>query len=106
MAEEWRSLTDVDHQDFWDWVGMQMLEGRKRGKESYPKPVFQGDPLDHAIEEAVDELFYLRYIQRQRDEERAYTERLRDVLWLFVQHGHGDDACLSRARDVLGEEQA
>ncbi len=68
MAEEWRSLDIPDRLEFHAWVGQKMVEALRRGADSYPEPVFQGDPLDHAIEEAVDLLFYLFYIKRQRED--------------------------------------
>ena len=67
MAEDWRSDTDREKEAFINWAGAKMADAMKRGSESYPEPVFQGDPLDHAIEEAVDLLFYLYYIKRRED---------------------------------------
>jgi len=87
-TEKWRSLTDDDRHEFWQWLSRETQIASARGKESYPEPLFQGDPLTHAAEELIDGLFYVFYAKRQLEEERAnrppYMSKLGDLLQKLV----------------------
>lgn len=60
----WRDRSGKERTEFFDWAAKQLRLGIKRGKKDYPD-IFQGEPLDQAVEEAVDLLFYLFYMKRK-----------------------------------------
>ena len=66
----WQTMTPVEKEEYLDWVASQMDSRWEMGDLKYNSSVlgFQGDPLQHAIEEALDLLCYLWYIQRKEKE--------------------------------------
>lgn len=68
-SEPWRSQTGKDFNEFIEWIGKLAAQRQNLGIEHYEADVkgFQGNPLDHAIEEAFDLLLYLFYERRNRD---------------------------------------
>lgn len=65
---DWRSLEDGDLKEYYTWVNDAIRQRAALGRRHYGRR-FQGDPLDHAIEEAFDILFYLYQMRRRRDAE-------------------------------------
>jgi len=65
----WRSMTNADYDQFLEWVDTNTLDRWQLGKERYQSDIkgFQGDPLDHAIEEMFDALLYLWIAKRRQD---------------------------------------
>ena len=65
--EVWRKMTETDKDRYYRWVQNNLEKRWKLGEEKYDLPNgFQGDPLDHAIEEAFDLLVYLFYQKRKQ----------------------------------------
>lgn len=66
----WRSMTIADYDQFLEWVDTNTLNRWNLGKERYQSDVkgFQGDPIDHAIEEMFDGLLYLWMAKRRQEE--------------------------------------
>ena len=64
----WRSMAVVDKYEFLDWAGRALKDRWDLGDERYnsSKQGFQGNPTDHAIEEALDLLVYL-WIQKRKE---------------------------------------
>lgn len=67
MTEKWRMLNPADRNQFLDWVCHEMRERQKLGHKVYGD-TFQGKPLDHAIAEALDLVFYLWEEKRRQVE--------------------------------------
>lgn len=67
----WRDLGDSDRQDFLTWMVSRAKQRNLQGRKVYGD-TFQGDPLDHAIEEALDLLFYL-WVERRRQAIERYA---------------------------------
>lgn len=65
----WRSMTNADYDQFLEWVDTNTLNRWQLGQERYLSDVkgFQGDPIDHAIEETFDSLLYLWIAKRRQD---------------------------------------
>lgn len=88
MHEKWRSTTDADMTGFAEWLRTSNLVRQGRGRLTHPEPDFEGDPIDQAVEETLDNLFYLYYAKRQQEEERAnrppYMSKLGDLLQKLV----------------------
>ena len=62
----WRRLNTLDRGEFVSWV-LQYCEARgEKGKEQYGSR-FIGDPVNHAIEELLNLLFYLWMIKRKEE---------------------------------------
>ncbi len=70
--EAWRSLTRKDKIKYENWLDENISKRWKLGEERYNSHIdgFQGNPLDRAIEEAFDLLFYLWEEKRKQEEER------------------------------------
>lgn len=66
MLNDWRRLDDDALDDYYAWVAGALRERAALGRRRYGQ-TFQGDPLDHAVEETLDLLFYLYQMRRQRD---------------------------------------
>tara|TARA_Y100000310_G_scaffold65814_1_gene61256 strand:+ start:621 stop:821 length:201 start_codon:yes stop_codon:yes gene_type:complete len=64
----WRRNLVSDYERFLDWVGDGLDARRALGVERHGLE-FRGDPLDHAIEEALDLVFYLWKEKERRDAE-------------------------------------
>ena len=71
MMDEWRSMRGKDKDEFKEWLDVSINQRLAIGEAKYHSSEhgFHGEPLDHAIEEALDLIFYL-YMEkrRQRDE--------------------------------------
>ena len=69
MTEAWRSMKPEDRNEFLDWVAAALNERWELGRERYQSDRlgFQGDPLNQATEEALDQVYYLWVAKRQRD---------------------------------------
>lgn len=63
-VEHWRAITPDVRESFTDWADEQMRKRAKLGHERYGD-IFQGDPIDQAIEECLDQLFYLWVAKRK-----------------------------------------
>jgi len=63
MPEKWRTLDASDRWAFQEWCRLEMSGRHAKGVAKYHSqdtiPAFKGEPLQHAIEEALDLLFYL-----------------------------------------------
>lgn len=64
---KWRSMTGKDFNQFTEWLGKLSTQRWNLGAERYHSDTlgFQGDPLDHAIEEWFDMGCYLFYTKRR-----------------------------------------
>jgi len=56
--QSWRTLNTADREEFFGWLDRIQRERNAVGRETHGD-VFIGEPLDKAIEEAMDLLFYL-----------------------------------------------
>ena len=65
--EAWRLMTANERQDYLNWLEDTALDRWLGGEIKYHSDIlgFQGDPLEHAIEEAFDILCYLWYLKRK-----------------------------------------
>ena len=67
--ERWRELAEVDRHQFQEWLRMEIMARRDKGRRKYHQgeelPMFKGEPLDQAIEEALDLVFYLWVMKRK-----------------------------------------
>ena len=66
MPNDWRRLDDDALDAYYAWVAGAIRDRAQVGRAEYGQ-TFQGDPLDHAIEEALDILFYLYQMRRRRN---------------------------------------
>ena len=62
---EWRSLSDEIRLEIADNLDLITRERYQQGSNRFGDR-FQGDPIDHAVEEGVDSLFYLEMARRER----------------------------------------
>lgn len=60
----WRLLSPEKREEFHGWLLIQSRLRNDVGRKRYGD-IFQGDPLDQAIEEALDLLFYLWMMRRK-----------------------------------------
>ncbi len=65
--ESWRSMTKDDQRSFDEWIANAFADRWEIGRERYhaDNVVFQGDPLEHLIEEALDLLVYAWVLKRK-----------------------------------------
>jgi len=65
--ESWRSMKGEDQSEFLCWINGSLHDRWGLGKEKYDSDNqgFQGNPLDHAIEEALDLVLYL-FMEKRR----------------------------------------
>lgn len=64
MVNAWRKLGDTERIEFLSWVQNRTASRNQEGRIAYGD-VFVGDPVEHAIEEALDLLFYLWVASRR-----------------------------------------
>jgi trimethylamine:corrinoid methyltransferase-like protein len=66
---KWRQMEQKDAIEFGQWVEDGLNARWQIGMERYESHIkgFQGNPLDHAIEEALDQLLYL-WIEKRRQQ--------------------------------------
>ena len=75
MGEHWRDCSPNVWEDFRADV-VKGLKGRQEyGAKKYSGGLFQGEPLDHAWEEALDLLFYLWKSKLQRMSLGGYADK-------------------------------
>lgn len=64
--ENWRKLELYQRHEFRFWLDEQMQKRLEKGRKKYGDK-FQGNPMDHLIEELLDGLFYAymtkKYVQ-------------------------------------------
>lgn len=67
--EGWRRQQLEDKQEYQTWVNYNIQKRWAVGIKRYQSDIkgFIGDPIDQAIEECFDALFYLWMAKRQRD---------------------------------------
>lgn len=75
-SQRWRELAEVDRFQFQEWLRMETNLRRDKGRAKYRPPLefppmFKGDPLDQAIEEALDLVFYLWMAKREQSGQNA-----------------------------------
>ena len=58
-VEGWRNVALFFRRRYFNWVEYHVRKRTNEGAKLHGD-VFKGDPLEHAVEEAVDLLFYLR----------------------------------------------
>ena len=65
----WRKVDRVIYDEFFDWVRNHQKRRMEEGLAKYQseKLGFQGDPLQHALEEQLDALFCIYYAMRERE---------------------------------------
>ena len=65
----WRDVDRKIYDEFFDWVRDNQRKRMEEGLSKYKSEElgFQGDPLEHALEEILDALFYIYYAMRQRN---------------------------------------
>ena len=70
---EWRSMGVGDKSVFLAEVRDSLYKRWEVGREKYRSDIhgFQGDPLEHAWEETLDQLFYIYMARRERRLEDA-----------------------------------
>lgn len=73
------------------------MEPRHREGISTYGPFFQGDPLDNAEEEILDDWHYLQAGRRQRD---AYALALWDIL-VRIEDGDDPSEVIGDAQDII-----
>lgn len=79
-SELWRDTSPPVRKSFFDWAGEQLETRGELGRERYGD-IFQGDPVDQAIEECLDQLFYLWMAKRkQAVTVRPCATNSRDVI--------------------------
>lgn len=63
----WRSMKAEDREEFLGWAEQALSARWQLGADLYHSDVrgFQGDPIDHAIEEALDLVLYLFMTKRK-----------------------------------------
>jgi len=68
----WRSMRGNDKANFLSWAGAALTRRWEIGDKRYNSSLdgFQGNPTDHAIEEALDLLLYL-WIQKRKEMEQS-----------------------------------
>ena len=68
--EPWRSMEPKDQMEFMACLDISLRSRWERGEAKYDSALqgFQGNPLDHAIEEALDLVLYLWMAKRQKGE--------------------------------------
>lgn len=66
----WRVVGSVQRTDFPYDVHIALKKRAEDGERKYKSSSvgFQGDPLEHAWEEALDALFYIWYAKRERND--------------------------------------
>lgn len=64
---KWRSVDRLWRMKFFHELKARVTERLLFGAEEYGD-TFQGDPLEHATEEALDLMFYLQVLRSQREE--------------------------------------
>ena len=69
-SERWRELAEIDRFQFQEWLRQETNLRKDKGHSKYHEgevlPMFKGDPLDQAIEEALDLVFYLWMAKRKQ----------------------------------------
>ena len=65
--ERWRDVSRAERERFVEHMSGQMLERYETGRRVHGE-VFEGSPIDHAVEEAIDLLYYLEMSRRELDE--------------------------------------
>ncbi len=63
----WRDRSKEEIHEFVVFTAETVSDAVNRGKESYPNDTFEGDPIDQAIQENIDQLFYLFYAKRRHE---------------------------------------
>ena len=63
--KSWRTLGDAERQAIEEVIAADMKHRYAQGRQEYGD-TFQGDPLAHAYEEAIDLVFYLQVAIRRR----------------------------------------
>ena len=58
-TEDWRNIAREDFAKFIETIAARQIERRELGIKKYNTESFMGDPLEHAINETLDTLFYL-----------------------------------------------
>jgi hypothetical protein len=58
MTNDWRRLDAQERTAFLKWVVDSLLNRQEAGRKEHGD-TFHGNPLDHAIEEQLDAIFYL-----------------------------------------------
>ena len=66
----WRDMGDKERTDFIQWITESANRRWIVGDNKYHSSAlgFQGDPLNHLIEELQDALLYAYYLRRQRQD--------------------------------------
>ncbi len=79
----WRSMQPADLKACRDWLADAVFDRLRIGRDAYRSDVlgFQGDPLDHALEEWLDHGVYLFWERRRRCAERRQIDRILALLW-------------------------
>lgn len=67
----WRSMQLEDQEQFHTWLYTNLKQRWYLGKEKYQLDIhgFQGNPLDHLIEELLNALLYAYWERRRQNEE-------------------------------------
>lgn len=67
---DWKKVQQEDRDAFLKWLTENQSQRMEEGERKYKSSVhgFQGDPLQHAAEEAFDLLFYIFYAMRERED--------------------------------------
>ncbi len=68
---KWRSMNGEDRDKFISWTECSLYSRMDLGREKYQSDIkgFQGNPLDHLIEELLDALLYAYWEKRRQSEE-------------------------------------
>ena len=77
--QPWRELDIQARWEFKAWLIRETDSRRNKGVDKYHQgevlPIFKGNPLDQAIEEALDLVFYLWVAKRKQNEETSMKEQ-------------------------------
>jgi hypothetical protein len=86
-STNWRELTPAVRSDFFHWVADSMGSRHAQGALEHGD-IFTGDPIDQAIEENLDSLFYLWMAKKQQREILRVAQeagvRISDLLKMGV----------------------
>ena len=77
--EGWRSVGPNFRSQHYNWVDYNVRKRTNEGSAEHGDS-FSGDPIEHAVEEAVDMLFYLNVARKRNSALRVENELQREKI--------------------------